>query len=95
MAKQAGCCSVTIADVDAGRVDYAIEKGIASHGFVVPRPLHHRSDASNSLSQSSSGTSTPLEGMLMTASTLSFHNQLDASKNLAAEVLAMSRRPSS
>ncbi|GAP82628.1 putative L-iditol 2-dehydrogenase [Rosellinia necatrix] len=61
MALQSGCTSVTIADVDAGRVDYAIQRGFATHGFVVPRPLR-LSPSSASISGGtsiSSGTSSP------------------------------------
>ncbi|GJC96832.1 alcohol dehydrogenase GroES-like domain-containing protein [Colletotrichum higginsianum] len=46
MARQAGCAQVTITDVDAGRVEYAVEKGFATHGHVV---------------NSNSGTSTPAD----------------------------------
>jgi len=89
MARQSGCTTVTITDVDAGRVNYAIERGFATHGYVVDRPLHS-SASSSSISTSSSGTSTPLEsGAVTPASTLSFHSQLDGAKSLAGDILSI------
>jgi L-iditol 2-dehydrogenase len=88
MARQAGCAVVTIADVDQGRVDYAISKGFATHGYVVPRPLHTSSSNSSIYNGSNSGTSTPLDGVMTPASTLSFQTQLDSAKGLAADMLA-------
>ncbi|KAK3939852.1 GroES-like protein [Diplogelasinospora grovesii] len=104
MARQAGCATVTITDVDQGRVDYAIAKGFATHGYVVPRPMHTVSSSSsilyNSSSSSSSGggcesgtsgTSTPLDGIMTPASSTysSFQSQLDSAKGLAADMLAL------
>ena len=40
MARQSGCTIVTIVDVDEGRVAYALDRGFATHGYVVPKPLH-------------------------------------------------------
>lgn len=60
MARQSGCTDVTIADVDAGRVDYALKHGFATHGYVVPRTLHP-SSSSSSICTANSGTSTPPE----------------------------------
>jgi L-iditol 2-dehydrogenase len=89
MARQSGCTTVTIADVDAGRVNYAIERGFATHGHVVDRPLHS-SASSSSISTLYSGTSTPLEsGAATPASTLSFHSQLDGARSVAAELLSI------
>jgi L-iditol 2-dehydrogenase len=89
MARQSGCSTVTITDVDAGRVNYAIKRGFATHGYVVARPFHS-SSSSSSICTSSSGTSTPLEsGAVTPASTLSFHSQLDGAKSLAGDVLAI------
>ena len=91
MARQSGCSTVTITDVDAGRVNYAIERGFATHGFVAPDP-------SNSCTSSStnSGTSTPLGSAVMTpASTLSFHSQLDGAKSLSREILALTNNSGS
>jgi L-iditol 2-dehydrogenase len=91
MARQSGCSTVTITDVDAGRVNYAVERGFATHGFVVPRPLHS-SSSSSSIFTSSSGTSTPLDsGAATPASTISFHSQLDSAKSLAADMLSLTK----
>lgn len=91
MARQSGCSTVTITDVDAGRVNYAIEHGFATHGFVVPRPIHPCS-SSASISTNSSGTSTPLySGAATPASTLSFHSQLDGAKSLAVDMLSLTK----
>ncbi|KAI2620009.1 GroES-like protein [Hypoxylon sp. NC1633] len=93
MARQSGCTSVTITDVDAGRVDHAVKKGFATHGFVVPGPTQ------NSLGSSSitnSGSSTPPEPGMLTPSSLfsnSIHDQLDVAKSLAAEILSLTRLP--
>ena len=95
MARQAGCSTVIIADVDDGRVDYAISKGFATHGYVVPKPLHS-SPSSSSIFTGSSGTSTPLEAGVMTpSSSLAFSNQLDSAKMLAAEMLSLTKSDSS
>lgn len=91
MARQAGCSTVTITDVDAGRVNYAIKRGFATNGYVVPESLHSCSSSSNN-----SGTSTPLgSGVMTPASTLSFHNQLDSARSLASEILALTKGPDS
>lgn len=89
MARQSGCSTVTIADVDAGRVNYAVERGFATHGHVVARPLHP-SSSSSSICTSSSGASTPLgSGAATPASTLSLHSQLDNAKSLAGDLLSI------
>ncbi|KAK3996146.1 putative sorbitol dehydrogenase [Cladorrhinum sp. PSN332] len=88
MARQSGCSTVTIADVDQGRVDFAIAKGFATHGYVVPRPLHSSSSCSSLFSGSSdSGTSTPCDGVMTPGSTISFQGQLDCAKSLARAML--------
>ncbi|KAK4125512.1 GroES-like protein [Parathielavia appendiculata] len=91
MARQSGCSTVTIADVDQGRVDFAIAKGFATHGYVVPRPLHTSSSCSSifSGSSSSSGTSTPVDGLMTPASTLSMQSRFDYAKSLAADMLSL------
>ncbi|KAK4041897.1 sorbitol dehydrogenase [Parachaetomium inaequale] len=89
MARQSGCATVTIADVDQGRVDFAIAKGFATHGYVVERPLHTSSSCSSIYSPSSSGTSTPLDGVMTPASTLSVSSQFDYAKSLAADMLSL------
>jgi L-iditol 2-dehydrogenase len=89
-ARQAGCTDVTIVDVDAGRVDYAIAKGFATHGYVVPRPLH---SSPSSSSISTSGTSTPASSGMMTPMSIygSMASQLAEAKSLAADILSISR----
>lgn len=57
VARQAGCAAVTICDVDQGRVDYALDHGFATHGHVVPRPLHASSSCSSMSGSSSSSSS--------------------------------------
>ncbi|KAI1133579.1 sorbitol dehydrogenase [Nemania abortiva] len=86
MALQSGCTSVTIADVDAGRVDYAIKHGFATHGFVVTRPLH-LSTSSTSIS-SDSGSMTPCSII-----SNSYQGQLEHARRLAADILSVSRPP--
>ncbi|KAK4466885.1 putative sorbitol dehydrogenase [Cladorrhinum samala] len=88
MARQSGCSTVTIADVDQGRVDFAIAKGFATHGYVVQRPLHSSSSCSSLYSGGSmSGTSTPCDGVMTPSSTVSFQSQLDYTKSLARAIL--------
>jgi L-iditol 2-dehydrogenase len=81
MARQSGCSKVTIADIDAGRVEYAVSHGFATHGFVVPRT------ASGAMTPASSGTATP-------ASVFSTASQFDGAKTLAREILAAAINPS-
>ncbi|KAL2169773.1 hypothetical protein VTG60DRAFT_5591 [Thermothelomyces hinnuleus] len=87
MARQSGCSTVTIADVDRGRVDFAIAKGFATHGYVVDRTA--TSSSASLYSPSSSGTSTPLDGVMTPASTLSVSSQFDYAKSLAADMLSL------
>ncbi|OTB03358.1 hypothetical protein M426DRAFT_60558 [Hypoxylon sp. CI-4A] len=96
MARQSGCVSVTITDVDAGRVDYAVKKGFATHGFVSPRPL--TTSPSSSSIFTNSGSSTPLESGAMTPASLfsnSIHDQIDRAKCLAADILSLTKPPPS
>lgn len=58
MARQSGCTLVTILDIDAGRIAYALEHGFATHGYVVPSP------SSTGTSIATSGSSTPSEGAM-------------------------------
>ncbi|PMD25790.1 sorbitol dehydrogenase-like protein [Hyaloscypha hepaticicola] len=91
MARQSGCTFVTIMDIDAGRVNYAISNGFATHGYVVPKPLH--SSASSS-SIYISGTSTPASSdgvMTPLSSYSSISDRLDGAKAVAADVLAVAR----
>lgn len=93
VARQSGCSQVTIMDVDPGRVSYALSKGFATHGYVVPRPLHS-SSSSSSIFTASSGASTPAEsGTTTPASFLSFSSQLESAKSLAGELQALTRPP--
>ncbi|KAL2121589.1 hypothetical protein VTJ04DRAFT_5616 [Mycothermus thermophilus] len=87
MARQSGCSTVIIADVDQGRVDFAISKGFATHGYVVERPLQPPSPL---YTPSCSGTSTPLEGV-MTPNSISTQTKFEHAKALAADMLAQAR----
>jgi L-iditol 2-dehydrogenase len=82
MARQSGCASVTITDVDAGRVNYAISRGFATHGYVVPKKLQQ--------SREPSGASTPDSGVMMQTSAFSIASQFDGAKAIAAEILSVS-----
>jgi L-iditol 2-dehydrogenase len=85
MARQSGCTTVTITDVDAGRVNYAITHGFATHGYVVPQRLQ---------TSPNSGTSTPESGGAMTpASVFSTASQFDSAKALAADILSVTKGP--
>ncbi|KAI0915009.1 GroES-like protein [Ustulina deusta] len=95
MARQSGCTSVTIADIDAGRVDYAIKHGFATHGFIVPRPLQS-SASSASISSRSTTPSTPLESGSTTPISVisnSYQGQLERAKRLATDILSVSVPP--
>ncbi|KAF5675944.1 l-iditol 2-dehydrogenase [Fusarium heterosporum] len=83
MARQAGCTSVTITDIDAGRVNYAVSRGFATHGFVTPLSRLNSSSYS-------SGISTPDTGAITPASTFSAASRFDGAKSLAADILASS-----
>ncbi|KAI1738796.1 sorbitol dehydrogenase [Xylaria scruposa] len=92
MALQSGCTSVTVADVDAGRVDYAIKHGFATHGFVVSRPLHP-SSSTISISSSSTSSTTSGSGSMTPISTTScsYQGQLEHAKHLAMDILSISK----
>lgn len=96
MARQSGCTTVSICDVDQGRVDYALEHGFATHGYVVPRPFHTSSSSSSVVS---SGTSTPPggdggDGTMTPASSLysTLDSRLEGAKHLAQDILAVSKK---
>jgi L-iditol 2-dehydrogenase len=90
IARKSGCTDVTIIDVDAGRVNYAITKGFATHGYVVPKPLH-TSPSSSSISTSTySGTSSPSGIMTPMSGYGPLTDRLEAAKSLAAEILSIS-----
>lgn len=88
MARQSGCTTVTVCDVDQGRVDYALEKGFATHGYVVPRP-------------SVSGASTPggsvADGAVTPASSIfsTLDGRLEGARATAADIIATTFRSSS
>lgn len=89
MARQSGCTTVTVCDVDQGRVDYALKKGFATHGYVVPRPLHMSSSSS-----SVSGISTPgADGAMTPASSIfsTLDSKLEGAKATAADIIAASK----
>lgn len=93
MARQSGCTTVTVCDVDQGRVDYALEKGFATHGYVVPRPLHLSSSSS-----SVSGASTPggvADGAVTPASSIfsTLDGRLGGARATAADIIAASSSP--
>ncbi|PQE24317.1 alcohol dehydrogenase -like domain-containing protein [Rutstroemia sp. NJR-2017a BVV2] len=85
MARQSGCPVVTITDVDHGRVQYALQHGFATHGYVVPPPSTLSSGTSTpSSSAASSGTTTPL------STYTSISDRLETAKQLALDALAVS-----
>lgn len=97
MARQSGCHTVTIADLSAPRVEYAIKHGFATHGYVVaPSSLSPSATtsgistpASSLSSNSTSNLSTPISRYAET------QLQLAAAKSLAAELLAVTQAPAS
>ncbi len=90
MARKSGCTEVTIIDIDAGRVNYAITKGFATHGYVVPKPLHTSPSSSSISTATHSGTSSPSGIMTPTSSYGQLTDRLEAAKSLAAEILSVS-----
>lgn len=93
MARRSGCTSVTITDVDAGRVDYAVKRGFATHGFVVSRPFHSSSSCS---SFANSGTSTPPDLGVMTPGSVysdTVQGRFESAKALAADILSLTAPP--
>lgn len=86
MARQSGCVAVTICDVDQGRVDYALDNGFATQGYVVPRPLHTSSSSSSVVSSGAS------DGIMTPASCFSstLDGKLESARSLAREVLLAS-----
>lgn len=87
MARQSGCTSVTITDIDAGRVNYALENGFATHGYVTPVSYLTPSNVP-------SGVSTPDSGIMTPASnTFSPASRFDNAKALASEILSIANPP--
>lgn len=91
MARQSGCTFVTIMDMDEGRVNYAISKGFATHGYVVPMPFHS-STSSSSLNTSGSSTPASMDGIMTPLSSYSsISDRLEGAKSIAGDVLAVAR----
>lgn len=94
MARQSGCTAVTVCDVDQGRVDYALARGFATHGYVVPRPLH-----TSSSSSSMDGLWTPgadgADGAVTPASSVFsvLDSKLEGARATAQDILAVLRGP--
>ncbi|KUI68252.1 L-idonate 5-dehydrogenase [Cytospora mali] len=88
MARQSGCTAVTICDVDQGRVDYALARGFATHGHVVPRPLH-----TSSSSSSIDGLWTPgADGVASPSGSIFFSmldSKLEGARATAQDILAV------
>jgi L-iditol 2-dehydrogenase len=90
MARKSGCTGVTITDIDAGRVNYAITKGFATHGYVVPKRLHASPSPSSISTSTQSGTSSPCGIMTPISNYSLLTDRLEAAKSLATEILAIS-----
>lgn len=90
MARKSGCTDVTIIDVDAGRVNYAIMKGFATHGYVVPKSLHTSPSSSSISTSTHSGTSSPSGIMTPMSDYGLLPGRLEAAKSLAATILSVS-----
>lgn len=95
-AKKSGCTAVTIVDLSAARVAFALKHGFATHGFVTPSPPSplHASASSVSITSTtaSSGASTPksVAGSVSVFPAGSVPAKLEAAKSLAAEIIAAS-----
>lgn len=81
MARQSGCTQVTITDIDAGRVNYAISKGFATHGYVIPK-IFSSPDVSGFSTPDTVGARTP-------SSVFSAASQFDGPKKVAAQIQAV------
>ncbi|KAK6604137.1 sorbitol dehydrogenase [Botrytis cinerea] len=90
MARQSGCPIVTITDISANRVQYALEHGFATHGYVIPPSS---SNSSTPSSTPSSGTSTPSLASGTTTPISSYttiSDRLSSAKCTASEILSIS-----
>lgn len=88
MARQSGCAAVAICDVDQGRVNYALEHGFATHGYVVPRPLHTSLSSSSVVSGISTPPVGPTDGVMTPASScFSIDGKLEAARSLAQDII--------
>lgn len=87
---------MTVCDVDQGRVDYALAKGFATHGYVVPRPLH-ASPSSCSVSGASTPGGSVADGAVTPASSIfsTLDGRLEGAKVTAADIIATTFRSSS
>lgn len=85
MARQSGCTTVAITDLDAGRVEYAISRGFATHGYVIPKQLRLSSADTSGISTPSLGSNTP-------NSIFSAAGQFDIPKAIASEILCRAFR---
>ena len=94
MARQSGCTTVTVCDVDQGRVDYALDKGFATHGYVVPRPLHASSSSSSVSAASDPGGGA--DGAVTPASSIfsTLDGRLEGARATAADIIAASFKTS-
>ncbi|KAF7877354.1 hypothetical protein EAF04_001036 [Stromatinia cepivora] len=88
MARQSGCPIVTITDISANRVQYALEHGFATHGYVIP-PSSTNSTAPSTAP--SSGTSTPSvsSGTTPLSSYTTIPDHLNFAKGSASDILAI------
>ncbi|KAL2065521.1 hypothetical protein VTL71DRAFT_3191 [Oculimacula yallundae] len=92
MARQSGCTFVTIMDVDEGRVNYAVNKGFATHGYVVPKPFHSSASSSSIFTSGYSTPASSSDGAMTPVSTYSsISERLDGAKAVAADVLSVAR----
>ncbi|ESZ99483.1 alcohol dehydrogenase GroES-like domain-containing protein [Sclerotinia borealis F-4128] len=91
MARQSGCPIVTITDISAHRVQYALDHGFATHGYVIP-PFSPSTISTRPSTASSSGSSTPsLSGATTPLSTYTIiSSRLDSAKNTACDILSIS-----
>jgi L-iditol 2-dehydrogenase len=89
MALQAGCTTVTIMDVDGGRVDFATDHKFATHGYKVPCHSPQLNSVTNT--PSSSGSSTPETNIMNSFADIEITNALCTAKALAKEVLSLTQ----
>ncbi|KAF7896814.1 uncharacterized protein EAF01_009217 [Botrytis porri] len=90
MARQSGCPIVTITDISANRVQYALDHGFATHGYVIP-PSSSNSSAPSTAH--SSGTSTPSLASGTTTPISSYStisDGLNSAKCSASDILSIS-----
>lgn len=98
MALHSGCSEVMITDVDAGRVQYALKRGFATQGCIVPSSSPQSSccpsvSSSGTSTPAGSGTTTPALSIFSTA-VQSPKAQFSAAEDLAGFVLREMRAQS-